>query len=359
MGCRCIPKKLFLNNLVCNYRLILVFIFASGITCVSCDKDFDNREPLNDTGLLVIPVGFPDMAFPDDNPFTDASYQLGKKLFYDPLLSLDSSISCGSCHQPALAFSDKVAFTNGVNEAPGNRNVPSLTNVGYNPYFTREGGVPTLEMHVLVPIQEHNEFNFNIILIAERLAQIDEYITMCENAYGRSPDAFSITRSLANFQRTLISGNSAYDRYAFQGLASALNAVELRGMNLFFSDELACSSCHSGFNFSNYTFENNGLYDDYNDEGRMHLTGLEADRARFKVPSLRNVEFTAPYMFDGSLLSLHDVVEHYNSGGYAHINKSEKIRPLGLSPIEKDALVAFLVSLTDHAFLENPNHYPN
>ncbi len=335
------------------------FLVVSSLLVVSCVKDNVDNEQLTERSLLIVPSGFPDMQFPKDNPFSEASYDLGKKLFYDPVLSLDSSISCGSCHQPGLAFSDQVELTNGVNDAPGVRNVPSLTNVGYNPYFTREGGVPTLEMHVLVPIQEHNEFNFNIVLIAERLIQIDDYVFLSQKAYGRNPDPFTITRSLANFQRTLISGNSAYDRYDFLGDANALGDSEKRGMQLFFSEELACSSCHSGFNFTNYAFENNGLYENYNDEGRMRLTGLESDRAKFKVPSLRNVELTAPYMFDGSLATLYDVVEHYNSGGVAHANKSDKIKPLELNNNEKAELVAFLKSLTDHDFLANPNHYPN
>ena len=335
------------------------FIFVTSAFLFGCAKDTVNNEPLPQRQLLVIPEGFPAVAFPENNPLTKASYDLGKMLFFDPILSRDSTISCGSCHQPSLAFSDRVALTSGVDNSPAFRNVPSLANVGYHPYFTREGGVPTLEMHVLVPIQEHNEFDFNIVLISERLKNSDQYVSMAKSTYDREPDPFVITRALANFQRTLISGNSAYDRYAFQGVANALNAAEIRGLKLFFSDELACSSCHSGFNFTDYSFENNGLYEDYNDQGRMRLTGLESDRARFKVPSLRNVEFTAPYMFDGSLATLQDVVEHYNSGGYAHANKSEKVKPLGLNNTEKDDLVAFLKSLTDHSFLENPNHYPN
>lgn len=342
-----------------NWIKPIFFLLVTSAFLSGCAKDSANDKPLPQRPLLVIPEGFPEVAFPEDNPFTKASYDLGKKLFFDPILSRDSSISCGSCHQPSLAFSDRIALTSGVDDAPGKRNVPSLTNIGYHPYFTREGGVPTLEMHVLVPIQEHNEFDFNIVLIAERLKNREQYVAMAQSAYEREPDAFVITRALANFQRTLISGNSAYDRYAFQGISNALNAAELRGMNLFFSDELACSSCHSGFNFTNYTFENNGLYEDYIDEGRMRLTGLETDRARFKVPSLRNVELTAPYMFDGSLQTLQDVVEHYNSGGYAHANKNEEVKPLGLTNTEKNDLVAFLGSLTDYEFLENPNHYPN
>lgn len=344
---------------MCSRIKSIFFLLVTSIILVACAKDVSNNERSPQRQLLVIPEGFPVVQFPENNPFIKASYDLGKMLFFDPILSRDSSISCGSCHQPSLAFSDRVALTNGVDAAPGVRNVPSLTNVGYHPYFTREGGVPTLEMHTLVPIQEHNEFDFNIVLIAERLKNSEQYVSMAKSAYDREPDPFVITRALGNFQRTLISGNSAYDRYAFQGKANTMSAIELRGMNLFFSDKLGCSSCHSGFNFTNYAFENNGLYQDYNDQGRMRLTGLEADRARFKVPSLRNVEFTAPYMFDGSLLTLNDVVDHYNSGGYDHPNKSEKIKALGLTSSEKDDLVAFLESLTDHTFLENHNHYPN
>ncbi len=303
--------------------------------------------------LMEIPKGFPEMEFPEGNEFTMARWELGKKLFYDPVLSLDSSLSCASCHKQALAFADDVAFSDGVMGRAGTRNSPTLANIGYHPFFTREGGVPSLEMQILVPIQEHNEFAFNIVYIAERLNRDSDYVKMSQEAYGRLPDPFVITRSIACFERSLISGNSPYDRYEFQGDDKALDKDEKAGMELFFSEKTACGSCHGGFNFTHYAFENNGLYKNYPDPGRFRLTGDPADSARFKVPSLRNIALTAPYMHDGSLADLEAVLDHYQSGGQGHTNQSEKVRPFTLTEKEKRQLLAFLNSLTDQDFLTN------
>lgn len=303
--------------------------------------------------LPDIPKGFPSIPYPEDNGFTEARWELGKKLFYDKVLSVDSSMSCASCHKADLAFSDNKSKTPGVFDRAGKRNAPSLANVAYHPYYTREGGVPTLEMQVLIPIQEHNEFGFNIIEIEERLKEDESYRIMSNKAYDRDLDSYVITRALANFERTLISGNSAYDRYTQYNEPFAMNADALAGMALFFSERTNCSGCHGGFNFTNYSFENNGLYSEYADEGRRRLTSLSSDEALFKVPSLRNVEITAPYMHDGSVSSLEEVIEHYNQGGSDHMNKSELIKPLGLNEKEKRELISFLRSLTDKKFIEN------
>ena len=176
---------------------------------------------------------------------------------------------------------------------------------------------------------------------------------MSFNAYEREVDGFVITRALSTFQRTMVSGNSAYDKYIYQGNQSALNSSEKRGMELFLSSRTNCSSCHGGFNFTNYSFENNGLDSIYADNGRFRLTNDSADEALFKVPSLRNVGLTAPYMHDGHFSTLAEVVEHYNSGGENHKNKSSLIQPLTLSQAEKDELLAFLNSLTDYSFIND------
>ncbi len=318
----------------------------------SCN-DKETIEPLFYPDLMEIPKGFPEVVFPEGNEFTKARWELGKKLFFDPIMSRDSSISCASCHQSELAFSDEVSFSLGVEQRLGVRNSPSLANIAYHPYFTREGGVPTLEMQVLVPIQEHVEFDFNIILIAERLEKDPVYVEMAEKAYNRAPDHFVITRALGCFERSLLSGESPYDQF-INNNDQQLTDAQHNGMDLFFSERTNCSKCHNGFNFSNYAFENNGLYEQYNDEGRFRLTGKEEDRALFKVPSLRNIELTAPYMHDGYMNTLEEVVEHYQSGGKDHSNKSDLIQPLDLTESEKNDLVEFLKSLTDETFVNNP-----
>ncbi|MCB9241186.1 MAG: cytochrome-c peroxidase [Flavobacteriales bacterium] len=329
------------------------YIVFLAILLASCKQD----AQLPSVHSNLPPDHFPAISYPSDNAPTQARFKLGKKLFYDVVMSRDSSISCASCHKPEWAFSDQVALSPGVENRPGVRNAPSLANVAYLPYFTREGGVPTLEMQILVPIQEHNEFDFNILLIGERLQRDSSYIRMSQEAYGRDPDFFVITRALANFERNLISGHSAYDDYLSER-SQALAPDELAGMNLFFSERTNCSVCHSGFNFTNNSFQNNGLYEVYSDIGRKRLTGEESDLALFKVPSLRNVGLTAPYMHDGSLENLEDVINHYNNGGENHPHKSNLIRPLGLSNKEKRELVAFLHALSDPVFISDPTLRP-
>lgn len=323
------------------------------LSIIAC-RDDEVTHPLSYPSLMEIPDGFPEIEFPEDNTFTQARWELGKKLFYDPVMSSDGSISCASCHNPALAFSDQVSVSLGVDGRSGTRNAPSLANVAYQPYFLREGGVPTLEMQVLVPIQEHNEFDFNIVLLAARLNDDSTYVKMSIDAYDRTPDAFVITRSLACFERSLLSGNSPYDQYKQKNNNRAMSEAQVRGMNLFFSDRTNCSTCHNGFNFTNYAFENNGLYVQYTDEGRMRLTLKEEDKALFKVPGLRNVELTAPYMHDGSLQTLQQVIEHYQSGGQDHPHKNEILKPLDLTQSEQKDLIEFLKALTDDTFVTNP-----
>lgn len=309
-----------------------------------------HKEPLRSIDL---PLGFPEIIFPEDNAFSPQRWSLGKTLFYDKALSLDSSISCASCHQPALAFSDSVALSTGVKKMSGTQNAPTLTNVAYHPYYTRLGGVSTLEKQVLVPIQEHNEFNFNIVEIAKRLGKNQDYQRMSKAAYGREMDYYVITRALANFERSLISGESPYDESKKPG-RKKLNESENRGMQLFFSERTNCSSCHGGFNFTNYQFENNGLYETYKDIGRKRLTEKEEDLEKFKVPTLRNVALTAPYMHDGSKRTLEEVVAHYNAGGKTNRQKSTLVHPLNLTTTEQQDLVAFLKTLTDNKFVMNP-----
>jgi cytochrome c peroxidase len=316
---------------------------------VACKKDAPIQKQEIGLAFIAIPEGFPPIEFPDDNAFTKERWLLGKALFYEKQLSLDSSVSCASCHSQQFGFSDNVALSKGFKQRLGNRNSPSIINIAYHPYFTREGGVPTLEMQVLVPIQEHNEFNNNILDIAKRLSSNQKLQDLSYLAYNRPLDFYVIPRALATFERSLISGNSKYDQYK-KGTLS-LSDEEQKGMNLFFSDRTNCSDCHSGFNFTNYQFENNGLYETYNDPGRKRLTGLDSDLAKFKVPSLRNIEVTAPYMYDGSLPDLEAVLNHYNSGGKQHSNKSEKIQNLQLNQDEKKQIIAFLKTLTDVSFL--------
>ncbi len=326
-------------------RLVVLGLLA---LLTSCGKDTNSNS---DYYVLPIPEAFPEPYIPEDNQLSWDRVNLGKRLFYDPILSSDSSISCASCHKQDYAFADNIPISPGVENRVGRRNSMSLVNLAYHDFFMREGGVPTLEMQALVPIHEHNEMGFNIVLAAERLQSDSSYYQQSVNAYARAPDSYVITRALASFQRTLISGSSRYDE-------RLLNASELRGEALFYEDALACYQCHGGFLFTNQGIENNGLYLHYEDSGRYMLTFLDTDIGRFKVPTLRNIAYTSPYMHDGSLETLDAVIEHYASGGKNHPNKSEFISGFSLTDSEKNDLINFLKSLSDTYFLNNEELAP-
>jgi len=330
--------------------ILATVLIVSTLFLGACRKDLqiENTEEI----VMQLPEGFPSILFPIGNEYTKERWELGKKLFYDKAMSKNYAVSCASCHHPNSAFSDTVSLSLGDNNEIGTSNAPTLANVAYHPYYTRAGGVPTLEMQILVPIQEHNEFNTNILDLAERFKSDIEYNKAANVAYGRDFDSYVIVRAIANFERSLLSGHSSFDQYC-QGKKKSLSQQQITGMNLFYSAKTNCSQCHSGFNFTNYSFENNGLSTNYADNGRMRLTKLESDRDRFKVPTLRNINLTAPYMHDGSIKTLKEVVAHYNQGGVYHKNKSEFVKPLNLSEEEKNNLVLFLESLSDDSFNNN------
>jgi cytochrome c peroxidase len=322
---------------------------------VSCSKEpVVQPPPYDDSYDLIIPPGFSQMLIPEDNLLTNARVLLGKQLFFDKRLSRDFSMSCASCHHPQLAFSEQLPISVGVNGTVGMRNSPTLANVGYLTALFAEGGIPSLELQAIAPIIEEHELNLDFLTLIERLESDEQYRRLFEIAYQSPPTALTIVKAISSFERTLISGNSTYDQYTFQGNLNALTESQIRGKNLFFSDELACSSCHSGFLFTNQSKQNIGLYDVYQDEGLARLTSNPDDIGKFKVPTLRNIEVTAPYMHNGSLATLEEVVEHFNTGGVGHANQSDLVKPLNLNEQEKQDLVNFLKSLTDHTFLNNP-----
>lgn len=334
------------------FTLILLLLALAGVGCREGDP-----SPIDDTPYaLQLPPGFPYPDIPEDNALTVARVALGKRLFYDPILSADSTISCASCHLPALAFADDAPISPGVGRRLGLRNAPTLANVAYLTLVNKDGGVPKLDLQALVPIEDHNEMDLSILSAALRLNAHPDYLEAFQRAYGEEASPFTITRALAAFLRILISGDSPYDRYE-QGKGSLSESAK-RGSALFFSERAQCSSCHSGFNFTDNGFHNNGLYDTYADPGRMRATFLPEDEGKFRVPTLRNIALTAPYMHDGSLPGLEAVIAHYNSGGSQHPNKDERIRPLGLSEMEKADLLAFLQALTDSTFIANPEFMP-
>ena len=302
--------------------------------------------PLSD--VTTVPPHFPEAVFPDEPPLTRAGWELGRHLFFDTRLSVDGSIRCASCHAPALSFSDSVAFSRGADNAVGFRNAPVLVNLAWQPRFHREAGIPSLEAQVLAPLQDPLEFNHDIQSVEEVLQTDATYQAWSEEGFGRPLDAYVVTRALAMFERTLISGNAPYDRW-LQGDATAMSEAALRGLALF--EERQCIGCHSGLWFTDFEPHNNGLHETYVDPGTYRLTFDSADIGAFKTPTLRNLAWTAPYMVDGSLATLSDVVAHYNAGGAGHPNQDPRVAPLGLSDLEKADLEAFLLALSDSSYV--------
>lgn len=319
----------------------------------------DKGQTITTPFHLEIPKGFPEPLIPENNFMTQERVNFGRHLFYDPILSRDSTISCASCHKQEIAFSDGIPISKGIEGRKGFRNAPTLTNVAWQGKINKDGGVVKLGIQAVVPIEDETEMDFPLLEAAARLRNHPKYIDLSQRAYGRMPDPFSITRALAAFERTFISGNSKYDKYVFQEQKNILTESEIQGMQLFFSKKTNCTKCHSGFNFTNNQFENNGLQENYpNDPGKKRVTANPKDEGKFKIPTLRNIELTGPYMHDGRLESLEAVIAHYNSGGSNHPNKNEIIRPLGLNEREQQDLISFLKTLTDSSFIQNTDYKP-
>ncbi len=299
-----------------------------------------------DAFVFSTPSHLPQVIIPTENTPTEARLALGRKLFFDPNISLDSSMSCLSCHLPEYALADTLPRSIGVHGDHGLRNAPSLYNVAYLGLINKDGGVTKLDLQALVPIEDENEMALPVVRLHQRLLKDPEYVALAQKAYDREPDAYSISRALATFVRTLYSADAPYDRY-LQGDSSALSPVAQQGLKLFESDRLNCVACHSGPLQSSNEFANNGLYETYTDFGRGLITMDSLDRGKFRIPSLRNVALTAPYMHDGSLDDLSAVIAHYeNLSLRAAPLKSSKLRSFQLTPSERKALLAFLHALT-------------
>ncbi len=304
-------------------------------------------EALRDEATsTVVPLGL-DLAapVPDDNPPSAATVDLGRRLFFDAILSSDESASCSTCHKPDLYFTDGLAHGVGVKGREGERNVPSILNVAYGRSFFWDGRAPSLEEQVLEPIQNRLELDLDLAELETRLENHEGYRGAFRRAFlNEETSATNAARALASYLRTLRSGDAPIDRF-LEGDQEALSGQAQRGFELF-TGKANCSRCHLMPLFTDHRFHNTGVSWGAGDLGRQVVTGRDEDRGAFKVPSLRNVEHTAPYMHDGSLASLEDVIEHYDGGGTPSPYLDEEIRPLRLSDAEKRELIAFLKSLT-------------
>lgn len=334
-------------------RSLMITVLVAAALVSGCDNSVDTPTEK----LIDVPAAFPEPRIPADNALTRARIDLGRKLFFDKQLSRTREVSCGSCHLQENAFADPRRLSVGVEGKLGTRNAPSLANMAYNRDFFWDGGVPTLEQQAIQPIINPLEMDMTMNEVVERVAADPSYAGLFMSAYNAEAKPEWVTKAIASFVRTLISGNSRYDRYQ-QGDSAALTASEKRGKELFFGEKAECFHCHLGYNFTNNVFSNNGLYAVYEDKGRQLITENPADEGKFKVPTLRNIAVTAPYMHDGSLATLEEVVEHYMSGGKAHPGKDPVIQPFTLSDQERTDLINFLKSLTDESFLTNPKFKP-
>jgi len=307
--------------------------------------------------LLLGTIGFAAFLIaiqPKQKPYQlEPTLDLGKALFFDPILSLDSTISCSSCHQPQFAFADSTTFSKGVGDSLGIRNTPSVMNMALRPYFFYDGRAATLEEQAKIPIENPVEMHLDFQFAVERISRQMRYQKAFQLAYQAPPDSLLILASLANFIRSLESqGEAPHDQWLNDVNPDALTASQLRGRDLFI-EEAKCFDCHFGPDFTGDEFRNIGLYDGTanTDLGRFNVTQDSNDLGKFKVPGLRNVALTAPYMHDGSLTTLEEVVEYYDDPTQfvSHSVNLDTLmeEPLNLTDRDKSDLVNFLHSLTD------------
>jgi cytochrome c peroxidase len=295
-----------------------------------------------------IPVGLDlYMPVPSDNPMTAEKIALGQQLFFDRRLSRDGTLSCSSCHDPAHAFADRRTVSVGIGGRRGRRNVPTLVNRGYGRAFSWDGRAPSLEAQVLEPIANPVELGMPIADLLQRLAADSTFRSAFQQAFGRGVKREDLARALAAFVRTIGSGDSGFDR-AGRGSATEWPPGAQRGRAIFLGKG-NCWLCHRGPTLTDEAFHNTGVAwraESFTDLGRAAVTGRVDELGAFKTPTLREVARTGPYMHNGSLQTLEEVVAHYDAGGRPNPNLDPRLRPLGLTPAEKQDLVAFLHSLS-------------
>jgi cytochrome c peroxidase len=276
---------------------------------------------------------------------------LGKKLFSEKILSKDSSVSCASCHKPAYAFADTTAFSIGVSGKLTQRNTPSVLNMKNRPYFFWDGRAASLEEQSLMPIQNNDEMGLPIKEAVERLNQSAAYKNLFYKVFKQKPNAKNLAIAFSAYEKTLETVNSKFDDWSNN--LKKLTTAEERGRQLFVGKKAKCFDCHRQEDFTTDEFKNIGLYNakDLNDAGLYNITNKETDKGKFKIPGLRNIAVTAPYMHNGMFTTLEAVVAYYNDPQKVvsnSINTDDALKkPLGLTEREKKDLVAFLKTLTD------------
>lgn len=290
---------------------------------------------------------FGQLPAPPDNPVTQAKVELGFRLWFEPRLSAGNRMTCATCHNHTMGFSNAQTTAAGVTGVRGDRNVPTIYAAVNGREMFWDGRAASLEAQALGPIENPVEMNAQLPEVLAKLQQVPYYAQKFQQVFGTPPTATGMAQALASFERALALAPSPYERFV-EGDSSALDAAQQRGMQLFFSSRTRCQFCHQGPDLSNRTYVNIGIGMDkpQPDLGRYKVTGMEWDKGSFKVPTLRNIALTAPYMHDGSLPTLLAVIEHYDRGGIPNPQLDPRIGPLHLSAQEKADLVAFLRALS-------------
>jgi cytochrome c peroxidase len=347
-----------------NRNLIYVLIFLmTGALCFLF-ASFTVEKPLvpekNDTLPFVVPKGWPKPVYDfKKNPVTTKGFELGRKLFFDPLLSKDSTISCASCHLQFTNFTHvDHALSHGIYGKKGLRNTLSIINLAWNKNFMWDGGVNNIEVQPLAPIESPVEMDSRLSDIVAKLKRSDTYKARFKNAFGPGDITGQfVLKALAQYMVSIQSSNSKYDKVMRKEPGIAFTEHEAKGLALF---RTHCASCHSEPLFTNNAFENNGLKPDsvLKDIGRMKITGNKNDSLKFRVPSLRNIEVSYPYMHDGRFRNLQMVLFHYaNDLSHSPTLSSKLSKSMNLNEQDKNNLIAFLKTLTDEAFLHDPRLY--
>jgi len=348
-----------------------IYLIIPAICLLSCKKDKIEYTPA--PYVIDVPLHFPDMEIPLDNPMTAEGIELGRYLFYEKKLSGNNSMNCAGCHKIENAFAENTQYSVGIDGFTGTRNSMPLFNMGWEEFFTWDGSKNTLEEQILEPVPNPIEMHQDWKSATDKLSGDVIYRNRFFRAFGEEGiDSMKVAKAIAQFLRTIISSSSKYDvMYKFEygislttaetQLLQSIEPEQWAGYDLFKSLNGAdCFHCHNGPLMRVKKFSNNGLDESFSDLGRAIITGSADDKGKFKVPTLRNIELTAPYMHDGRFNTLDEVIEHYSSG----IHVSSTIDPLiefanqggvQLDAQEKFLLKKFLLTLTDTVFINNPN----
>jgi cytochrome c peroxidase len=306
---------------------------------------------------IAAPLGLPPVPVPPDNPPTAETIELGRRLFFDPALSVDGTVSCASCHRPDAGFADPRRVSEGVGGKKGGRNAPTVLNAAYYTLQFWDGRAPSLEEQAAGPMQNPVEMAHTLEGVEKKLAADAHFQEAFRKAFGSEGVTIErVQKAIASFERTVISGNSPFDRYFYGGDKKALSVSARRGLEVFRDPRKGnCATCHTVEEkyalFTDNKFHNLGVgvtpSGELADLGRHDVTKNDADRGAFKTPTLRNIALTAPYMHDGSLKTLKDVIDFYIGGGNSNPHRDKDIHELGhLTGPERADLLAFLESLT-------------